>query len=125
MEPHLLNRINRWIADPDAQLAVGSSPALVKTSESSRQFFQRGNRHLKKARAVLVTTAILAKPHHEIENDPRVWGRIATLIDAKIFGSIHSSNLTNNVSTYGNYGVSISVADQNHAELLRTKAANE
>jgi hypothetical protein len=61
MEPHLLNRIIRHIAGPDAQLTIGSSPALVKTLRSLRRFFQKENRHLKRARAVFVTTAILVE----------------------------------------------------------------
>jgi hypothetical protein len=27
---------------------------------------------------------ILNRPHHEIENDPRVWGQIASLIDSEL-----------------------------------------
>ena len=27
---------------------------------------------------------VLNKPHHEIENDPRVWGQIASLIDSQL-----------------------------------------
>ena len=29
---------------------------------------------------------VLTRPHHEIENDPRVWGQVGFLIDSELSG---------------------------------------
>jgi hypothetical protein len=42
------------------------------------------------------------KPHHEIENDPNVWNRIAFLIDSRILRSVDASTLPANITTKNN-----------------------
>jgi pimeloyl-ACP methyl ester carboxylesterase len=40
---------------------------------------------------------VLNKPHHEIENDPRVWNQIASLIDSELTGTNSDFKTVSNV----------------------------